>query len=123
LEGCQFPDHTFFCAAHTGSSDANRPYAGGFVEMASRASGMGNWSLAAQLVQTPPLAVTFITKRCGKAPRIKVCPPRAILVDHTIVGELGPTILVECGKFAHGHVFENDREQVVRVGRTARKVH
>src|SRR5208282_6652186 len=115
------PDHRLFCATQAGSSDSDGPHAWNLVEMARRASGMGDRTFAAELVQAPALAMPFVAERSRKAARVEVRAPGAIFVDHAIVGEPGAAELIQLRQLAHGHVFQNNSQQVVWIGRATRK--
>ncbi len=62
---------------------------GTLVELAHRASRVGIWSFAAQLVEAPAVPVTVIAELLREAAGIKVRAPRTLLVDHAVVRELG----------------------------------
>src|SRR5271169_91959 len=123
FERTHSPNHALFRAAHTRSPDADRPHPRNLIEMAGGAGGVSDRSLAAELVEAPALAVPFVAERGRKPASIKVRPPRAILVDHALVGELRTVELIQLRQPAHSDVFQNQRQQVVRIGRAAGQVH
>ena len=87
LERTHLPHDSFFCAAHAGNSGSDWPYAGNLVEMPRCASGVRHRPLAAQFVEAPALAMSFIAECKRESSCIEVRAPRAILVDHSVVGE------------------------------------
>src|ERR1022692_2611091 len=85
LKGPHLPDHIFFGATHAGNARADRPAIRNFIEVPSGAGGMSNRTLAAHLIKAPALAMAFVAKRHGKAPRVKVCAPRTVLMNHALI--------------------------------------
>ena len=80
---------TFFSVQPTqGRSDADRPHAGNFIEVARGAGGVSDRTFAAELVQAPAFAMAIIAERAGKASGIEVRAARAVFVDHAVVSEL-----------------------------------
>ena len=63
-----------------------------------------------------------ISIRLGKAPRIKMGPTFAVLMDFAAVGKQGTPQLVQCGEFVEYYIVEYGRKKVVGVGRTAGEV-
>src|ERR1039458_3505107 len=122
FEGRHFPKHAFFGAAHAGNSRPDRPAVGNFIEMARGARGMSERSFAAKLVEAPALAMAFVAEPSRKPAGVEVCPPRAVFVNHALVGELRAANLVQGWQFAHRDVFQNRSDQVVRIGRTTGEV-
>jgi hypothetical protein len=90
--------------------------------MASCAGGMRDRALAAQFVEAPSLAVSFIPESGGEAACVKVRAARAVLVDDAFVRESGTPELIELRQSAHGHVLQYHCQQVVRIGRAAGQV-
>ena len=70
---------------------------------------MSHGSLAAEFVEAPALAVTFIAESSGESAGVEMSAAGTVLMDHTVVGELGPVELVERRQLAHGDVLENHR--------------
>src|SRR6202035_3444793 len=123
FECAHLPNHVFFRTAQARGSDANRPHTGNFIEVPRGAGSMGDRTFAAELVETPTLAVSFVAERSRKPPGVEVRSPWTAFVDHAIIGELRTTILIQLRQLAHGDVFENNCKKVVRIGRTTGKVH
>src|SRR5579864_1448063 len=122
FERSHLPHHAFFGAAEAGNARPDRPYSWNFVEVPVRAGGMRHWALAAELVKAPALAVTFIAKGGGKAARVEVGAPGAVLMNNAVVGELWPVVLIEFRETSHRHVLKNHCKQVVGIGRAAGKI-
>ena len=62
-----------------------------------RAGGVGDRAFAAEFVKAPALAMAFIAERAGEAAGVEVRAARAVLVDHTLVGEFRTAEFVEGG--------------------------
>src|ERR1022692_392542 len=122
FESAHFPNHAFFRATHAGNSGPDRPTIRNLIELACGTGGMSNWPLAAHLVKAPALAVAFVAERSGKSAGIKVRAPRTIFVNHSLVRELRTANVVQLRQFAHGDVFQNHAQQVVRIGRAPGEV-
>src|SRR5208282_2124091 len=123
FERTHSPHHALFRAAHTRRTDADRPHPGNLIEMTRGAGGVSDRPLAAELVEAPALAVSFIAERGRKPAGIKVRSPRTIFVDHALIGERRAVELVQLRQPAHGDVFQNQSQQVVRIGRATGQVH
>src|SRR5208337_3279189 len=122
FESSHSPKDAFFGATLAGSSDADGPAIGNFVEMAGGTRGMCDGPLAAHFVQAPALAMAFVAEGGGKAAGVKMGATRAIFVNDALVGELGTIYLVQLRQLAHGDVLQNHTHQVVRIGRATGKV-
>jgi len=66
LERTHAPHHAFFRASHAGNAKPNRPAIGNLIEMAGRTGGVGDRTLTAHLIETPPFAVPFVAECGGK---------------------------------------------------------
>jgi len=88
---------TPFPCIPAGNAKPNRPAIGNLIEMAGRTGGVGDRTLTAHLIETPPFAVPFVAECGGKTAGVKVRAPRAIFVDHPLVGKLRAAELVQRG--------------------------
>jgi hypothetical protein len=95
FEGTHFPDHAFSVQPTQGIPSSDRPTIGNLVEVARGAGGVCDRALAAHFVEAPALAVAFVAERSGEPARVKVGAPRAIFVNHALVGKLRTANLVE----------------------------
>jgi len=92
------------------------------IEMSRRAACVCVWSFTAHLVQTPAFAVALVAELLYETPGIKVRPPRAVLMNVTVVGELWPPFFVELRQRAGRGKLQDHPEQRVRIRRTAGKI-
>src|SRR5271166_2054011 len=117
------PDHSLFRAAYAWTSRSNRPHARNFIKVSRRARGVSNRPFAAEFVEAPAFAMSLIAKCSSKSAGIEMRPPRAVLMDHPVIGKLRAAELIQFWQPPHRHVLQNYRQQVVRIGRTAWKVY
>ena len=116
------PHHAFFGATHARRADPDRPHARNFIEVPRRTGRVSYRSLAAEFVQAISLAMSFVAERRGESSCIKVSAPRAAFVDDAVVGEFRTAELIQFRQATHGDVFQNHGQQVLGIGRAARKI-
>ena len=75
------------------------------VEPLHRTVGKRFRPFASHLVETPPLAVSLVSKGAGKPPRVEMGPPLAVLVNFLAKGELGPSQLIHLREPVEGVVM------------------
>src|SRR6266481_5815271 len=80
-------------------------------------------TFASKFVEAPSLAMPLITERRRKPAGVEMGAAWAVFMNDAVIGELGTIEFIERGQFAHRDVLENNRQQVVRVGRTAGQIH
>ena len=100
---------------------ADRPGTGtGIAEQDGRAIGVGLRPLATQFVKTVTLAVAFVTKVHGKTAGVEVRAALAVLVHQTRVGKFRTPQVIDLGQRAEGEEMHHRRQEIIRIGRTAR---
>src|SRR6201993_2921540 len=122
FKGCHLPYHALLRAAYARSAHADRPNTRNLIEVPGCAGRMGHRSLATEFVETPALAVTFITESSGESAGVEMSAAGTVLMNDAVIGEFGPVELVERRQLAHGDVLENHGQEVVRIRRATRKV-
>lgn len=68
------------------------------------------------------IAPAFIAEGHRESSSVKVRAPRAVFVDDALVSKSRPAILIQLRQLAHRDVFQDHREQVIRIGRAARQI-
>src|SRR5580765_2617392 len=104
------------------TSDRRKMYSTLHAHASVCARGVSDGSFTAEFVQAPAFAMSLVAERCCEASRVEVGATGTVLMDHAIVRKLWAAEFVERRELAHRDVFENDRQQVVRVRRTTRQI-
>ena len=87
---------TFFGAADTRVTGSYRPGTRADVpEQDSGTVGIGFGSFAAEFVQTPAFAMTFIAKLNSKSSGIEMRAAFTVLMNQTVIGKLGSIFFIE----------------------------
>ena len=106
--------HALFGTAEAGMTNPHWPgIAAHIAELDGRTVGVRLRPLAAELVETPALTMTFIAELLGETPGVEVRSALAVVVDQSPIGEQRPALGIECGQLLEGQIVENGREQVV----------
>ena len=104
-------------------SDSDRPGIDDFIEVPRRTRRMGDRPLAPELVETPAIPMRLVTELRGKAARVEMRSPGAVVVNQTVVGKQRPAVRIDFRQLASRRIFEDGSEQNVRVRRTTGKIH
>src|SRR5579871_1463332 len=75
--------------------------------------------LAAELVQTPAFAMSFISECEGEPASIEMRATGAVLVNHTVVCKFWTVQAVHLRQSPHRDVLEHNGQQVVGIWRTS----
>ena len=89
------------------------------AESDRRAVGVGLRTLAADLVETEALTMSFVAEFEREAPGIEMRPPLAVLVDQAAIGEFRSVLLIEFGRPLEGQHVQDCRQEIVGAGRAA----
>jgi len=90
--------HALFGATEAGMPNPHWPGVAAHVaELDGRTVGVGLWPLAAELVETPALAMALIAELLGEASGVKVRSAFAVVVDQPTIGEQRSALGIECG--------------------------
>src|SRR5581483_8306301 len=87
LENRNLEGDLFFCATHARRADADGPHVGNFVEVPRRTSRVRVRPFAAQLVETPAVAMAVVTEDLREASVIEMSAARALFVNQAVVGK------------------------------------
>ena len=94
LKHGNFECDSFFGTPNTRRPYTDRPYVWNFVEMACRATRVRIGAFAAHLIQTPSLTMTCVAIDLNEVTRVKMCPPRTMLVNVAIEGKLRSSLFI-----------------------------